>query len=160
MKRVRSEDHIRTMALCIVKGKRCILLWAENVRFWFRLLLARTWHFCFTFTAILHATTQWQPCEIVSAAICSCWLGLKLTAFISLHFYTPHCGRHCERRRHRRHRHSCLCLSKQRQLIFMLCASAADTASPFYPLPAFQCVIPTWAELSFFLCAFVSSFPF
>lgn len=64
-----------------------------------------------------------------SCCCCFC-LRLKLTAFISLHFYAPHCGRHCQRRRRRcrcRHcRRSSLCLGKQRQLIFMLCASAAE----------------------------------
>lgn len=71
-----------------------------------------------------------------------------------------YCGRRSRsRRRRQRHRQSCLCASKQRQLIFMRCASAADTAAaPPLPFPHFPPRPPDMSRVKF-LCAFVSSLP-
>lgn len=56
-----------------------------------------------TFVSVLrpccmpHTHTQQSAAAWQTSCLCYCCLRLKLTAFISLHFYAPHCGRHCQR---------------------------------------------------------------
>lgn len=87
------KKTLPTFARCAADFARSLSFSSLQLGCHLTLLLAFYGHVaCHTHTHTQQSAAAWQ-----TSCLCYCCLRLKLTAFISLHFYAPHCGRHCQR---------------------------------------------------------------